>query len=97
MAAVKNATNVTCFVPFCSNKKTIDGHQIHYFKVPDGHEGLRWKVAVNSNYAMHDKKIGILGRTIKPTLYCCERHFNVSLSGERNSCLDLLVVFDFLV
>lgn len=76
----ENGTNFNCFVPNCSSKKFIDGHSIHFFQVPEGNEGLRWKVAVNSDRNQHEKRIGILGRKIpSKTLYCCELHFNVKL------------------
>ncbi|XP_037046551.1 uncharacterized protein LOC119081611 [Bradysia coprophila] len=75
---IENGANVNCFVPNCSNKKIVDGNPIHFFRVPQGNEGLHWKVAVNSSMSQHDKKIGILKRIIpRSTLYCCELHFNI--------------------
>lgn len=77
---IESGTSFNCFVPTCSSKKVIDDHPIHFFEVPQGNEGLRWKVSVNSNRTQHEKRIGILGRKLPATtLYCCELHFNVSL------------------
>lgn len=80
---IENGTNVNCFVPSCSNKKIIDWCPIHFFQVPQGNEGLRWKVAVNSNRSQHETKVGILRQKISPSfMHCCELHFNVSNTNE---------------
>lgn len=75
---IENGTNFNCFVPSCSNKKIIDGMPLHFFQVPLGYEGLRWKEAVKSTQPQYEKTIGILRRRISASvLYCCEVHFNV--------------------
>lgn len=78
---IENGTNFNCFVPSCASKKNIDGIPIHFFQVPDGNDGLRWKLAVNSDRAQREKGIGILRNIPSTTLYCCELHFNVKLQS----------------
>lgn len=71
---IDNGTNVNCFVPSCSNKKIIDGNPIHFFQVPEGNEGLRWRLAVNFIHSP-DR---IECKSTSKYLHCCEVHFNVS-------------------
>ncbi|KAJ6644534.1 hypothetical protein Bhyg_09503, partial [Pseudolycoriella hygida] len=69
---------MNCFVPYCQSKKNIGGIPIHFFQVPQGSEGDRWKDAVNYDESQIKKRIGILRLQVSPSvMYCCEVHFNV--------------------
>lgn len=84
---IEKPTVLKCCAMGCSNKKTMNGKPVHFFRVPEGIEGFFWAKAVNRKRKNYEQVIDLLSSSVSIEKnpisqssnieYCCEVHFNV--------------------